>query len=336
MFSMRRLGIKLTSLAGGSRTLIEPTSFPPLSAGPVSTQAGDDTITITAVNVFGAFGPYGPTSELTQRTERKAASTAGPLTLRFHNSTGVAGNCTARRLGRAAHLYSDRAALEAKTGGLLWCWSIALAIGYAASFIVQRVRIAGPENRMWVHAKRFRQFLHRVVVRRGFTVAALNGPNRGCCDSRLFRKSSRGHAAPFAGNFELHPHCVQLSHHIVLIVLYGNCRRCSFGWGGRPCSLFGPNHTSLFGCLTSNSAQFARYSSAIRSYYATKCNEYCIKHNTVLSSRAWAGAARLVKWVIVGAKGDYYAIGTVRTIRTIRATSISRFGGCTRATPALC
>lgn len=82
--------VKLSAVTDGSRTLIELTSFPPLTVGPVSTQAGNDTITITAVNVFGAFGPYGPTSTLTQGNIQGL-----PLTLRFHNSIGLAGNCTA-------------------------------------------------------------------------------------------------------------------------------------------------------------------------------------------------------------------------------------------------
>ena len=82
--------VALTSVTDGSRTLIELTSFPALSVGPISTQAGDDTITITAVDIFGAFGPYGPTSTLTN-----GDITGLPLTLRFHNSLDIAGTCTA-------------------------------------------------------------------------------------------------------------------------------------------------------------------------------------------------------------------------------------------------
>lgn len=83
-------GLKLTSVTDGSKTLIELTSFPGLKVGAVSTQAGTDTITITAVNVFGAFGPYGPTSALAGGNIKGL-----PLTLRFHNSIGFAGDCTA-------------------------------------------------------------------------------------------------------------------------------------------------------------------------------------------------------------------------------------------------
>lgn len=82
--------IKLSAVTDGSRTLVELTSFPPLKVGPVSTQAGNDTITISAVGVFGAFGPYGPTSTLAQGNIRGL-----PLTLSFHNSISLAGTCTA-------------------------------------------------------------------------------------------------------------------------------------------------------------------------------------------------------------------------------------------------
>ena len=82
--------VKLSAVTDGSRTLIELTSFPPLKVGPVSTQAGNDTITISAVGVFGAFGPYGPTSTLAQGNIRGL-----PLTVAFHNSISLAGTCTA-------------------------------------------------------------------------------------------------------------------------------------------------------------------------------------------------------------------------------------------------
>lgn len=82
--------VRLTATTDGSRSLIELTQFPRLVVGPISTQAGKDTITVEPVDVFGAFGPYGPSSAFSSGAIKGLA-----ITLRFANSISFAGTCQA-------------------------------------------------------------------------------------------------------------------------------------------------------------------------------------------------------------------------------------------------